>query len=96
MLKQMKQIRNIIMAWLLCVVPMASFARKRLRIYTLHNSKKAVTANKCCYCFFHLSGSKSLYFSSGVFGCHSMVFSMTSLMYSNRLMPFNLHEMAIE
>ena len=84
------------MAWLLCVVPMASFARKRLRIYTLHNSKKAVTANKCCYCFFHLSGSKSLYFSSGVFGCHSMVFSMTSLMYSNRLMPFNLHEMAIE
>lgn len=27
MLKQMKQIRNIIMAWLLCVVPMASFAQ---------------------------------------------------------------------
>ena len=52
--------------------------------------------NKCCYCFFHRSGSKSLYFSSGVFGCHSMVFSMTSLMYSNRLMPFNLHEIAIE
>ena len=25
-----------------------------------------------------------------------MVFSMTSLMYSNRLMPFNLHEIAIE
>ena len=52
--------------------------------------------NKCCYCFFHRSGSKSLYFSSVVFGCHSMVFSMTSLMYSNRLMPFNLHEIAIE
>ena len=52
--------------------------------------------NKCCYCFFHRSGSMSLYFSNGVFGCHSMVFSMTSLMYSNRLMPFNLHEIAIE
>ena len=49
-----------------------------------------------CYCFFHLSGSKSLYFSNGVFGCHSTVFSMTSLMYSNRLMPFILHETAIE
>ena len=49
-----------------------------------------------CYCFFHLSGSKSLYFSNGVFGCHSTVFSMTSLMYSNRLTPFCLHEMAIE
>ena len=49
-----------------------------------------------CYCFFHLSGSKSLYFSNGVLGCHSMVFSMTSLMYSNRLTPFCLHEIAIE
>ena len=71
---------------------------KRLRVYTLHNSKKSSNSwlNKYCYCFFHRSGSKSLYFSSGVFGCHSMVFSMTSLMYSNRLMPFNLHEIAIE
>ena len=70
---------------------------KRLRVYTLHNSKNSNSwLNKCCYCFFHRSGSKSLYFSSGVFGCHSMVFSMTSLMYSNRLMPFNLHEIAIE
>ena len=49
-----------------------------------------------CYCFFHLSGSKSLYFSNGVLGCHSTVFSMTSLMYSNRLTPFCLHEIAIE
>jgi len=64
--------------------------RKRLRVYTLHNSKKS------SYCFFHRSGSKSLYFSNGVLGCHSTVFSITSHMYSNRLMPFSLHEIAIE
>ena len=34
--------------------------------------------------FSHLLGSISLYFSSGVFGCHSAVLFITSVRYSNR------------
>ena len=43
----------------------------------------------------HLSGSSCLYFSSGVFGCHSAVLFMTSVRYSNRFTLFILQVSAI-
>lgn len=45
--------------------------------------------------FSHLSGSSCLYFSSGVFGCHSAVLFMTSVRYSNRFTLFILQVSAI-
>ena len=45
--------------------------------------------------FSHLSGSSCLYFSSGVFGCHSAVLFMISVRYSNRFTLFILQVSAI-
>ena len=58
--------------------------RKRLRDSIQFAKIKRLMLPFYPLAFSHLSGSISLYFSSGVFGCHSAVLFITSVRYSNR------------
>ena len=81
------------------IVLSSSFPRKRLVsvsaiLYSILKVKSLMIPFQSL-AFSHLSGSSCLYFSSGVFGCHSAVLFMISVRYSNRFTLFILQVSAI-
>ena len=61
---------------------------KRLRDASIYTSKKYRSSSILeRYFFFHLSGSKSRYMLSGVFGGSAAALLMTSDIYSKKLTP---------